>query len=56
MKELVEYIVKSIVNNPDEVETEIKEMTLKKLLSLQQLMRMQNLTKFSLESKKNREI
>lgn len=39
-------------NNPDEVETEIKEMTLKKLLSLQQLMRMQNLTKFSLESKK----
>ena len=39
-------------NNPDEVETEIKKMTLKKLLSLQQLMRMQNLTKFSLESKK----
>ena len=39
-------------NNPDEVETEIKEMTLNKLLSLQQLMRMQNLTKFSLESKK----
>lgn len=39
-------------NNPGVVEKKIKELTLKELLSLQQLMRMQDLTKFSLESKK----
>lgn len=39
-------------NNPDVVETKIKELTLKELFSLQHLMRMQDLSKFSLESKK----
>lgn len=39
-------------NNPGVVEKKIKELTLKELLSLQQLMRMQDLSKFSLESKK----
>ena len=39
-------------NNPDEVEKKIKELTLKELFSLQHLMRMQDLSKFSLESKK----
>lgn len=39
-------------NNPDEVEKKIKEFTSEELLSLQHLMRMQNLSKFSLESKK----
>ena len=39
-------------NNPDFVETKIKKLTLKELFSLQHLMRMQDLSKFSLESKK----
>lgn len=39
-------------NNPDVVEKKIKEFTSEELLSLQHLMRMQNLSKFSLESKK----
>lgn len=39
-------------NNPGVVEKKIKEFTSEELLSLQRLMRMQNFSKFSLESKK----